>query len=177
MGSAAPGAAVEPKNVPIPPDLQAIVDQWGDLPDAVKAGIVAMVEATRPACDVRELGSGDAEGEALFEILMLGGHVESAAGGAGMSVRTAYRRLADPVFRQQVEAGREAIRDSIVTKLAEAASDAIDCLRERMDSEEEPDLRLKSAKALLDGIVKIQNAAPRSSAKVRYTVEQTRNDC
>jgi len=40
---AAPGAAVELENAPIDVDLQAIIEQWADLPDAIKAGIMAMV--------------------------------------------------------------------------------------------------------------------------------------
>ena len=28
------------------PDLQAVIDAWADLPEAVKAGILAMVKAT-----------------------------------------------------------------------------------------------------------------------------------
>jgi len=41
----APGAATEPKNVPIDPDLAAIIERWADLPEAVRAGMVAMVRA------------------------------------------------------------------------------------------------------------------------------------
>ena len=43
--SAAAGAAVDGGNTPIDADLQAIVERWPDLPDAVKAGFVAMVRA------------------------------------------------------------------------------------------------------------------------------------
>ena len=42
---AAAGAAVESENFPIDTALQAIIERWADLPDAVKAGIVAMVKA------------------------------------------------------------------------------------------------------------------------------------
>jgi hypothetical protein len=42
---AAAGAAVDSENVPIDPDLRAIMERWGQLPDAVKAGIVAIVRA------------------------------------------------------------------------------------------------------------------------------------
>ena len=42
---AAAGAAVDSENGPIDADLQAIIERWTDLPDAVKAGIVAMVRA------------------------------------------------------------------------------------------------------------------------------------
>ena len=33
--------------VTLPPDLQAVVDTWDSLPEAVKAGIVAMVKAAK----------------------------------------------------------------------------------------------------------------------------------
>ena len=44
---AAPGAAVGIENAPIDPDLRAIIERWADLPDAMKAGIMAMVTAAR----------------------------------------------------------------------------------------------------------------------------------
>ena len=39
-------AAVDPDLTAIDDDLRAIIDRWGDLPEAVKAGILAMVRAT-----------------------------------------------------------------------------------------------------------------------------------
>ena len=42
---AAAGAAVGSENGLIDAELQAIIQRWGKLPDAVKAGIVAMVRA------------------------------------------------------------------------------------------------------------------------------------
>ena len=39
------GAESGAHNAPIDADLQAIIEQWPELPDAVKAGIVAMVKA------------------------------------------------------------------------------------------------------------------------------------
>ena len=43
--SAAPGAAVDPENGPVDPDLRFIVERWGELSKPVKAGIIAMVRA------------------------------------------------------------------------------------------------------------------------------------
>ncbi|MBC8352250.1 MAG: hypothetical protein H8E66_09690 [Planctomycetes bacterium] len=43
---AAAGAAVELENGAIDPDLRVIIERWADLPDAMKAGIIAMVRAT-----------------------------------------------------------------------------------------------------------------------------------
>ncbi len=44
-GSKAPTGNPTPD--PLTPDLRALVDAWPDLPPAVRAGILAMVEATR----------------------------------------------------------------------------------------------------------------------------------
>ncbi len=44
---AAAGAAVELDNSTLDPDLQTIIDRWPALPDAIKAGIIAMVRASR----------------------------------------------------------------------------------------------------------------------------------
>lgn len=43
--SAAAGAAVEPEEVPIDPDLQLVIDAWETLPETTKVGILAMVRA------------------------------------------------------------------------------------------------------------------------------------
>ena len=43
---AAPGAATDPVNGPIDPDLAAIIERWADLPQAVRAAMIAMVRAT-----------------------------------------------------------------------------------------------------------------------------------
>ena len=43
--SAAPGAADDTQNAHIDPDLPRVIDAWPALPEAVKAGILAMVEA------------------------------------------------------------------------------------------------------------------------------------
>ena len=45
--SAAAGAALGPENAPIDADLQAIIERWSGLSDAVRAGIVAMVRAAQ----------------------------------------------------------------------------------------------------------------------------------
>ena len=42
---AAVGAAAKPEMVAIDPDLREVIDAWSALPDAIKAGILAMVRA------------------------------------------------------------------------------------------------------------------------------------
>jgi hypothetical protein len=44
--SGAESGAVSPISGPIDPDLQRVIDAWPNLPEAVKAGIVAMVKAS-----------------------------------------------------------------------------------------------------------------------------------
>ena len=46
-GTGADAGAVETKNAHDDADLQAIMDAWPDLPEAIKAGIMAMVTAAR----------------------------------------------------------------------------------------------------------------------------------
>ncbi len=46
--SAAESGAVEAANGKCDPNLQLIVDRWPQLPDAIKAGIIAMVRAAGP---------------------------------------------------------------------------------------------------------------------------------
>ena len=45
IGGAESGA-VDADCSPIDPDLQSIIERWHDLPEAIKAGILAMVQAT-----------------------------------------------------------------------------------------------------------------------------------
>ena len=42
---AAPGSAAGAENAPIDPDLELIIHKWTDLPQTLKAGILAMVRA------------------------------------------------------------------------------------------------------------------------------------
>ena len=44
-----PSTTTVQENSPIDPDLAAVIDAWPALPDAVKAGIVAMVGAAKGA--------------------------------------------------------------------------------------------------------------------------------
>jgi hypothetical protein len=94
--------------------------------------------------------------ESLFKALVSGCHVENAAVIAGVSERTAYRRLADPEFRKQLQNARKSLRESVLAKLADAGHDAIGVLTELMHSGEEETTRLKAAKAVLDTLMAFQ---------------------
>ncbi len=92
----------------------------------------------------------------LFRALVSGCHVENAAIAAGVSERTAYRRLADPVFRKQIDDARQSLRESILGRLADAGHDAIGVLMDLAHGSEDEAIRLKAAKTLLDSLLATQ---------------------
>ncbi len=107
----------------------------------------------------------------LFVAIVSGCHIENAAKVAGMSQRTAYRRLSDPDFRSQVRQAREDLRESILARLADAGHDAIDTLWQLLESEDE-NIRFKAAKTLLDRLVSRSGCEPESppARKMRAAV-------
>jgi hypothetical protein len=66
--------------------------------------------------------------DALFQAMLNGANVRCAASMSGLSERTVFRRLSDPVFNQRLEKARENVRDSILSRLNDAADAAGDCL-------------------------------------------------
>ena len=88
----------------------------------------------------------------LFQALVSGCHIENAAAVAGISVRTAYRRLADPAFKVQLQDARQSLRESILAKLSDAGHDAVGTLWELTQSAENEGVRLRAAKAVLDSL-------------------------
>ncbi len=121
--------------------------------------------------DLAEIGSPLKGDDALFEALLSGSHVENAAMVAQMSVRTAHRRLADPVFRKRLEEARLDLRDGIKDKLTQAVHHAIDRTWELLD-DDDPMIRLRACKTLLDTYVKTQVSEPRRRTTATYTVEE-----
>lgn len=100
----------------------------------------------------------------LFRALVSGCHIENAAVVAGLSERTAYRRLADPTFRKQLDDARQSLRESILARLADGGHDAIGVLTDLMHSSDDENVRLKAAKTLLDSLLATQRleSAPKS---------------
>lgn len=122
------------------------------------------------SCEQQDGAAGD---ERLFEALMSGATVTMAAHLAGISRRTAYRRLEDPAFRDRLEGARARVRDNIVQRLIDASGAAVDCLWELLENED-PALRLEAAKALLNTLAKIDRTATGSirGSRSRHTRTQ-----
>ncbi len=109
----------------------------------------------------------------LFQALVSGCHIENAASIAGISVRTAYRRLADPVFKQQLQEARQSLRESILAKLSDAGHDAVGTLWELMQTAEDEGVRLRAARAVLDSLRGFHAESPTVETTTRTRVERT----
>jgi hypothetical protein len=109
----------------------------------------------------------------LFQALVSGCHIENAASIAGISVRTAYRRLADPVFKVQLQDARQSLRESILAKLSDAGHDAVGTLWELMQTADDEGVRLRAAKAVLDSLRGFHAESPTVETTTRMQVERT----
>ena len=121
-----------------------------------------------------DIDSPRAGDDDLLKALLRGAGVEHAARVAGVNELAVHERLADPAFKQRVESGREALRDSVLSQLTDAGSDAVSRLW-RLLGNEDPEIQLKAAKVLLDSLVRVQSMTPKTITKVRYSVERTQS--
>lgn len=87
--------------------------------------------------------------EHLAARLAAGARVADAARQAGVSERTAYKRRADPVFRQRVQELRSAMIAAAVGKLADGMDEAAAKIRELVQSKDEK-VALAAATKLLE---------------------------
>ena len=140
------------------------------MPDHISAGNNAQWH------DLAEIGmDSELQGDdQLFQALVSGCHIENAASIAGISVRTAYRRLADPTFRSHLQDARQSLRESILAKLSDAGHDAVGTLWELMQSADDEGVRLRAAKAVLDSLRGFHAQSPTIETTTRTRVEQTR---
>src|SRR5438105_7514284 len=100
----------------------------------------------------RERNRGD---ELLLGVLAAGGSVEQAAESAGVSLRTAYRRLADPVFARRLAQARDELISSALGELIDCASEAVATLRALLSAGDER-VRLGAGKAILDQLLRLR---------------------
>src|SRR2546430_17539526 len=86
------------------------------------------------AMQKRDRNRGD---ELLLGALAAGSPVEQAAETAGVSGRTAYRRLADPVFARRLAQARDDLISGALGELADCASAAVATLRALLSATDE----------------------------------------
>lgn len=83
--------------------------------------------------------------------LAAGSTPTEAAKRAGVSRRTAYRRLEDPRFRDQITQERDTLVRTALGRLSDASLDATDTLRElATGTQTPPAVRVSAARAILD---------------------------
>jgi hypothetical protein len=102
-------------------------------------------------------GNGRKNGDALALALASGASIVDAATTAGMSERTAYRRLAKPAFRRRVAEVRAEMVARALGKRADGMSDAASTLRKLLKAKSES-VRLSACRALLELGVKLRES-------------------
>jgi hypothetical protein len=95
-------------------------------------------------------------GEALLlGALAAGSSVEQAATRAGVSTRTAYRRLANPGFARRLAQARDELISSALGELVDCASEAVATLRALLSASDER-VRLGAAKSTLEQLLRLR---------------------
>ena len=97
--------------------------------------------------------------DALLLALAVGASVEQAARQCGLCVRTVYRRLAEPEFRQRLQKLRGDMVSRTAGTLTAAASEAVRTLLELLKSTATAPVRLGAARAVLEIGMKVREAS------------------
>ena len=97
--------------------------------------------------------------EVLALAFACGSTAEQAAQKAGVGVRTAERRLADPAFARRVQEARDAIVQRASGVLTAALLEAIKTLLELQRPPAPPSVRLGAARAVIDSALKVRTQA------------------
>jgi hypothetical protein len=97
--------------------------------------------------------------EALIAALACGATLENAAKTAGVSARTAHRRMRDPEFKQRLDAFRADMVHRIAGMVTAANAQAVKTLIELQDPSKPPSVRLGAARALLEFGIKLRDSA------------------
>ena len=103
-------------------------------------------------------GRQDAD-EALLMALACGATVENAAQKAGISRRTAQRRLADSAFRQRLAERRADMVQRTAGMLTAASLESVKTLLTLQASPNPAGVRLGAARSVLDMAVKLREAS------------------
>jgi hypothetical protein len=91
----------------------------------------------------------------LAAALAAGRTVQRAAEAAGVSERTAHRRLKDPSFKRQVAECRARVLDETLGALTEATTSAVAVMAELLAEGNAPKVRLAAAKAIIDSQLRV----------------------
>lgn len=81
--------------------------------------------------------------------LAAGASSTEAAKAAGVSRTTAWRKLAEPSFREKVAEARGIIAAGVLSRCVELANKALDTVEELLQTDQPPNVRLGAAKCIL----------------------------
>jgi hypothetical protein len=95
----------------------------------------------------------------LLLALACGATVEQAARQTGLSVRTVYRRLADPDFRRQVQSTRTDMISRAAATLTAAGTEAVKTLLTLQQTSVPAAVRLGAARSVLEMGIKLREMA------------------
>jgi len=96
-------------------------------------------------------GKGRRKGNSELVLSLASGKtIRDAAQQAGLSERTAFRRINDPEFRRQVREARSEMFSRSLGLLADASTSAVGTLRQLSLSAMSESVRLGAAKAILE---------------------------
>jgi hypothetical protein len=118
-------------------------------------------------------GDGKKKDDALLLPLAQGVPTSEAARRAGVSERTAYRRMEDPSFRRLVMETRASLFAQAVGVLASTSGKAAEVLGKLLDSESEQ-VRLNAARLILELGPKIQESTDLAEqiAEIKQRLEE-----
>src|SRR5688500_2460929 len=108
----------------------------------------------RQAMAVRGRKNAD---DAWIVSLAAGWTIREACEHAGISERTAYRRLDDPLFRQHIAEARAGMVERSLGKLADASAEAVATLRTLLAAQGET-VRLGAARNILELGAKLRDS-------------------
>jgi hypothetical protein len=91
----------------------------------------------------------------LIAALAAGASVEDAARAAAVSVRTAYRRIADPEFAGRLAVARDELLSAALGELVGCATEAVATLRALLSAPDDR-IRLAAAKATLEQLLRLR---------------------
>ncbi len=99
----------------------------------------------------------DQKDEALLLALACGATVENAARQAGVSERTAYRRLADPAFARRLHARRSELVERSMAMLTAATLESVKTLVGLLGASNPATVRLGAARSIIEFGLKLRD--------------------
>ena len=96
--------------------------------------------------------------ETFLNALVCGASIDTAARKAGMSRRTAYRRLNDPRFMKRLQAARAEVAKRTSALLSAGSLEATKALMELISASSPPATRLGAARAIIELAAKLRES-------------------